>query len=91
MVKSLPTLRGFTNIFRKRYQEVNVGQLARFTEGAHVTPEALREQNLVKHARFPVKVLGKGELDRSLTVSAHKFSQSARQKIQTAGGTVQEL
>ena len=91
MVKALPTLRGFTNMFRQRFQEVNVGQLTRFPEGAQVTPESLVQRGVVKHTRIPVKVLGKGELDRSLTVSAHKFSQSARQKIQAVGGTVQEL
>jgi large subunit ribosomal protein L15 len=70
---------------------VNVERLGRrFDEDATVTPEALAEAGLVR-GRLPVKVLGRGDLDRALTVQAHAFSRSARQKIEQAGGTVEVL
>ncbi len=90
-VKALPTLRGFTNIFKRRYHVLNVARLAVFPAGARVTPSDLARRGLVRDTRLPVKVLGKGDLDRPLTVEAHKFSGAARQKIEAAGGAVQEL
>lgn len=88
IIKRLPFLRGFTNIWRIEYETVNVGDLARFEAGADVTPESLHAARLVRKRRMPVKILGSGEIDRALTVSAAKFSASARQKIEAAGGTV---
>jgi large subunit ribosomal protein L15 len=87
LVRRLPHQRGFTNIFRVEYAVVNVGRLEEFPAHAEVTPVALREAGLVRKD-VPVKILGDGDLTRPLTVHAHKFSASARQKIETAGGTV---
>jgi large subunit ribosomal protein L15 len=74
--------------FRTRTQPVNLSDLNRFDDGAEVTPEALRDHGLATRKRIPVKVLGRGELERkSLNVTAHGFSASARDKIEAAGGT----
>jgi large subunit ribosomal protein L15 len=62
---------------------------ARFDAGAEVTPDSLREAGLAKRRAVPVKVLGRGELTKGLTVHAHGFSKAAREKIEAAGGTVQ--
>ena len=73
--------------FRTRTQPVNVADLdERFKSGAEVTPESLRAAGLAKR-RHPVKILGRGEVSRKLTVRAHAFSATAREKIETAGGT----
>jgi len=85
IVHRLPFKRGFHNPFRVVFEVVNVGQLARFEAGSEVTPETLRAARLVARGR-PVKVLGEGELPHALTVRAHGFSQSARSKIEAAGG-----
>jgi large subunit ribosomal protein L15 len=88
----LPKLKGFRNRFRTEYQVVNVGDLARlFPSGGTVGPEELAAAGAVR-ARKPVKVLGDGDLEGvALTVSAHAFSGSARDKITAAGGSVTEL
>jgi large subunit ribosomal protein L15 len=80
--------RGFTNNFKVEYAVVNVSDLADF-EGT-ITPEALLERGLVRRGQ-PVKILGNGELSKAVTVSAHKFSGSARAKIEAAGGRCEEL
>jgi large subunit ribosomal protein L15 len=77
--------------FRTRTQPVNVSDLeARFDAGAEVTPESLREAGLAKR-RHPVKVLGRGEISKKLTVRAHAFSASAKEKIEAAGGSTEVL
>ena len=91
MIKALPMLRGFTNIFRIEYAEVNLDRLSRFSEGSRVTPTELNEAGLISNQKQPVKVLGRGELKIQLTVAAHRFSRSARAAIEAAGGTVEEL
>src|SRR4051794_30872762 len=74
--------------FRTHTQPVNLGDLeARFDKGAEVTPESLRASGLAKRRGVPVKILGRGELSKALTVSAHAFSASAREKVEGAGGT----
>jgi large subunit ribosomal protein L15 len=76
--------------FRTETQPVNVETLEeRFDKGAEVTPEALREKNLAKKAGVPVKILARGEISKPLTVHAHGFSATAREKIEAAGGTCQ--
>ena len=92
MVKRLPTLRGFVNIFRKYYATVNLDTLAaKFPGGSEVTPEAMREAHLIRGLKLPVKVLGRGEVGIPLTVMAHRFSREARGKIEAAGGKAVEL
>ena len=82
--------RGFTNIFRVEYDVVNLGALDVFEAGDTITPEKLAERRLAR-GRRPVKILGDGELKKALTVSAHKFSASARSRIEAAGGTCEVL
>lgn len=92
--KRLPFLRGLGNSnipFRDNYTIINVDDLVAFELSTHVTPEELVKQGLITPAegRGLVKVLGEGEIDRALTVHAHKFSESARAKIVAAGGAVE--
>jgi large subunit ribosomal protein L15 len=92
LVRRLPFKRGFTNIFRIVYEEVNVDDLARvFSDGDTVTPEALVDAGLIHKATDPVVVLGRGEVPVKLTVKAHRFSKSAQAKIEGAGGSVEKL
>lgn len=89
LVRRLPFKRGFTNIFGIRYQEVNVDMLeARFEEGAVVNGASLAGVGLVRDAGKPIKVLGRGDLGKKLDVHANKFSKSAVEKIEKAGGSV---
>jgi large subunit ribosomal protein L15 len=81
--------RGFTNIFRKEYSIVSIDRLAELGETT-ITPEVLRKAGVIK-TKHPVKVLGDGELTVALTVSAHKFSKTAQEKITKAGGRVEVL
>lgn len=78
--------RGFTNIFKKEMTVVNVSELNKFEEGTEVTPELLIEKGIIKKMRDGIKILGNGELEKSLNVKAHAFSKSAAQKIEAAGG-----
>ena len=83
--------RGFTNVFRQEWVTITVAQLeARFESGAAVTPESLREAGATKRSGS-LKVLGTGELKKTLTVSAHKFTQGAKTKIEAAGGRCEVL
>ena len=84
--------RGFTNIFRTEYDVVNLDQLeAAFDKGATVTVETLREHGLVGSRKSLVKILGRGELTKALTVQAHKFSGKAAEKVAAAGGRVEAI
>ncbi len=88
LVRRLPFKRGFTNIFRTEYQEVNVEYLEeRFEDGAEINPATLAEVGLVRDADKPVVILGRGELNKKFTVHAHRFTKSALEKILAAGGT----
>lgn len=86
LVRRLPK-RGFKNINNVTYTPVNVTALSVFEEGAAVTIEALRTTGLARGKHGPVKILGNGDLSKKLSVQAHAFSASARQKIEAAGGT----
>ncbi len=90
MFRHLPKV-GFSNApFKKNYTIVNVSQLASFAPESRVTPEVLKERGVVKQVGPDgIKVLGGGELDRPLSVRANSFSNSARQKIEAVGGTVE--
>ncbi len=83
--------RGFTNIFGKEYSEVNVEALNRFDAGTVVTEQLLKEAGLVKQVKDGVKILGRGELDRALTVQAAGFTRSASEKIEAAGGKAEVI
>lgn len=83
--------RGFTNIFRTEYAVVNLESLAAFEAGTQVDPEVLKAKGIVKNVKDGIKVLGGGELKQALTVRAHKFSKSAADKIQKAGGVVEVI
>jgi large subunit ribosomal protein L15 len=86
--QQLPYKRGFTNIWRARYNIVNLTQLNAIEANSQVTPESLQSGGLLRDTALPLKVLGDGELDRALHISAHKVSEGARQKIEAAGGSV---
>ena len=81
----------FTNINRKEYAIVNLEALNRFEDGTEVTPELLIETGLVSKAKAGVKVLGNGTLNSKLTVKAAKFSSTAKEAIEAAGGTVEVI
>jgi large subunit ribosomal protein L15 len=83
-----PKLRGFHNKWRKRFAVLNLTRLNRFDDGVEVRPELLLETGMIKDVGAGIKVLGTGDLSRRLTIHAHRFSVSARRKIEAAGGTV---
>jgi large subunit ribosomal protein L15 len=84
--------RGFSNPFRVDYVVVNLDTLAEvFDGGSDVTPELLRERGLVREKRALIKVLGRGDVTKKLTVRAHKFSESAAQKSAAAGGVAEVI
>jgi large subunit ribosomal protein L15 len=84
--------RGFTNIFKKRWLEVSLEALDRsFKANEEITPELLHERGIIKKAKHDVVVLGNGELSKPLRISAHRFTKSAREKIEKAGGAVTEI
>ena len=94
LVRRLPFKRGFTNIFRIEYEEVNVGLLNEhegIEDGAVVTPALLAQLGIIRDADKPVVILGDGELTKKLQVSAHRFTKSATQAIGEAGGSTTTL
>lgn len=92
LVRRLPFKRGFTNLFRIEYQEVNLDMLVkRFEAGAVVTPQSLADAGLIRDADKPVAILGRGEVDKALTVHAHRATKSAVEKLSKAGGKLETL
>ena len=91
LVKGLPMTRGFNNKFKTYYSLIKLEDLDQFAAGERITPESLLARGLLRNQRNPIKILGNGEVSKSLTVAAHKFTQSAREKIEAAGGMVEEL
>jgi large subunit ribosomal protein L15 len=91
LFKKLPFRRGFNNPFRVEYQPVNLDDLQKLDEGVEVTPELLKEKGVLRSIRKPVKILASGELTKKLSVTAHRFSLAAKEKIEAAGGSVVEL
>jgi large subunit ribosomal protein L15 len=83
--------RGFKNIFRTHVDQVNLDVLDKAFDGGVVDPSVMRDRGVVPRKAAVIKVLGRGELSKALTVKAHRFSEKARQKIEAAGGTVQVL
>lgn len=82
--------KGFTNIFRKDFNIINIDKLNTLKNNIEVTPELLKDLGLAKR-NLPVKILGRGKLDKKLNVIAHRFSNSAKQAIEKSGGTWKEL
>ena len=91
LIKGMPSLRGFTNIFRTEYAPVNIDTLTEFETGTEVTLGLMVSSGIVKDLSKPVKVLGRGEITIPLTVEANSFSGSAKRKIEAAGGSVREV
>jgi large subunit ribosomal protein L15 len=83
--------RGFKNIWAKTFAEVNVETLNRFEDGATVDPVALVESGILKNVQDGIRILGKGELTKKLTVRANGFTKSAEEKIKAAGGNVEVM
>ena len=92
LARRLPFKRGFTNINKIHYTPVNLNQLSDFDfEGEAITPEVLMVIGLLKKETDPVVILGDGEVDSPLIIHAHRFSKSAREKIEAAGGSVEVI
>jgi large subunit ribosomal protein L15 len=89
--RRLPFKRGFTNINRIYWSEVNIGRLDLFDEGSEVTPEQMQAAGLIKDARAPLVVLGHGKLKKALKIQAHRVTPGAREAIEKAGGTIKLL
>ncbi|CAK1243986.1 Ribosomal protein L15 (RplO) [Fructobacillus cardui] len=83
--------RGFTNISRKEFEVVNLDKLNNFDNGTEVTPALLIENGVVKNQKDGIKVLGNGQLEKKLTIKAHKFSAAAVKAIEQAGGTTEVI
>jgi len=84
--------RGFRNYTRVEYACVNVDTLGELFEAKdEVSPDRLREMSVIKHRTAPVKILGRGELDKALTIRAHRFTAEAKRKIEAAGGTAEVI
>ncbi len=90
LARRLPK-RGFTNPTRVEYAVVNLDALNRFEEGTEVTPELLLETGVISKLKDGVKVLGNGKLETKLTIKAHKFSASAKEAIEAAGGSAEVI
>ncbi len=91
LIKGLPMKRGFTNPSKTYYSLVKLATLENFQPGERITPEMLLQQGYLRNLNQPVKILGEGEITRAVTVAAHKFTRTAREKIEAAEGSVEEL
>jgi large subunit ribosomal protein L15 len=91
LIKGLPMKRGFHNKFKTYYSLVKLSTLDTFEAGERITPELLLERGFLRNLNLPVKVLGDGEITKAVTVVAAKFSQSAKDKIEAAKGTAEEI
>ena len=91
LIKGLPMKRGFHNRFKTYYSLVKVGTLESFEAGERITPERLLETGHVRNLKLPVKIVGDGEISKSVTVVAAKFTKSAKRKIEAAKGTAEEI
>ncbi|HPR64746.1 MAG TPA: 50S ribosomal protein L15 [Thermoanaerobaculia bacterium] len=90
LIRRVPK-RGFTNIFKKDIQVVNVEDLNRFRKGTTITPELLKREKLIRKYGDGIKILARGELKKELTVTAHYFSAEAKKKIEDAGGKIEVI
>ena len=84
--------RGFTNIFKKKWVEISLAKLEEnFGANDEITPEVLHERGLIKKAKHDLVILGNGDISKALKISAHRFTKSAKEKIENAGGTINEI
>ena len=84
--------RGFTNIFKKEWIEISLAKIEEnFNAGDEITPEVLHKRGLIKKAKHDLVILGTGEVSKSLTISAHRFTKTAKEKIENAGGTAKMI
>src|SRR5690606_14434384 len=84
--------RGFTNIFKKDWIEINLAKIeANFQSGDEVTPQILHDRGLIKKAKHDLVILGNGDMTKALKISAHRFTKTAREKIENAGGTATDI
>ena len=84
--------RGFTNIFKKKWIEISLAKLEEnFGTGDEITPEVLHERGLIKKAKHDLVILGTGEMSKALKISAHRFTKTAKDKIERAGGSITEI
>ena len=84
--------RGFTNIFKKQWIEISLAKInENFSDGEQVTPEILHERGLIKKAKHDLVILGNGEITKSISISAHRFTKTAKAKIEKAGGSATEI
>jgi len=90
LIRRIPK-RGFTSKFKKVFQIVNLETLNRFENNSIITPEILKQREIIKKLNIPVKILGDGRILKSLTIKAQRFSSSAIKKIRSAGGTVEVI
>ncbi len=88
--RRLPQRRGFTNIFKKQYALVNLDTLAKLSEDT-ITPDMLLDKGIIKDIKSGLRVLGRGEIEKAITVRAHHFSKSAEEKIKAKGGAVEVI
>jgi|TARA_B100000378_G_scaffold233246_1_gene198941 large subunit ribosomal protein L15 len=91
LIKGLPMKRGFNNIFKTYYSLISLEILETFNAGDRITPEFLQQRGFLKSLKQPIKIVGDGELTKAVTVAAHRFTGSAREKIEAAKGKVEEL
>ena len=91
LIKGLPMIRGFNNKFKTHYSLVSLGNLDRLPVGDNITPEYLYILGIIRSKRNPIKIVGNGDITKPLNISAHKFTESARKKIEAVGGTIEEL
>lgn len=89
--RRMPYKRGFKSPFKTHYELINLKTIAKFELESPVTPESLFERGITRSLDIPVKILGDGEITEAVTVRAHKFSKSAQEKIEAAGGTVEVI
>ncbi len=84
--------RGFTNIFKKKWLEISLGKLEEnFNAGDEITPAILHERGLIKKAKHDLVILGTGDMSKALKISAHRFTKTAKDKIEKAGGSITEI
>ena len=91
LIKGLPMKRGFHNRFKTYYSLIKIETLENFDEGERITPELLLEKGYLRNLNQPVKIVGDGVISKALIVVAAKFTQSAKQKIEAAKGTAEEI